>query len=113
LGIQAAEKTTAVAFMANAGPDGMNPNQQGISIAVDPNLGDSQSMSAGLAFFPEFMARPGKENDFSGSPRFLEGDGIHETQHQHFARALVLDYGGYQPARFFKRDVHDGSLHPA
>src|SRR5216683_1138677 len=96
--IQAAKKTTAVAFVADARSDWIDADDQSIGIAIGANVGDFQDMAAGLSLFPKFVTRPGKEDYFAGAARQFERFGIHEAEHQHIAAGFILDDGGDQAA---------------
>jgi hypothetical protein len=108
--IQAAKKTTAVAFVTHAGSDGIDADEQSVGIAIDANVGNFQDMAAGLALFPKFAARAGKENHFAGTLREGKRFGTHEAQHQYFAARFILDNSGDQTAWLIERDFHIGSF---
>ena len=96
--IQAAKEAAAIALMANSGADWRRADEQSIGIAIDANVGDFQDMAAGLALFPEFVTRPGKEDYFARTARQFERFGVHESEHQHIAGGFILDDGGDQAA---------------
>ena len=59
-----AEKAGAVAFVADAGPERIDANQQRVHIAIDANLAHFQHVAALLALAPQFVARAAEECDF-------------------------------------------------
>src|SRR6266700_2003268 len=89
--IQAAKETAAVTFVADAGPDGIDADEQSIGITIDANVRDFQNMAAGLALFPKLVAGAGKENYFTGALGQFERFGTHESEHEHIAGCLVLN----------------------
>ncbi len=101
--VQAAKKTTAVAFVADAGSDGIDTDEQSVGIAIDANVGNFQDVAAGLALFPKPVAGAGKENHFAGTPRERKRFGVHESEHQHIAGGFILDDGGDQAACLIER----------
>ena len=96
--IQAAEKATPVAFVADAGSDGIDADEKGVSIAINADVSNFQNMAAGLAFFPKLVAGAGKENHFAGALGKRKRFGIHETEHQDVATRFILDNGRDQAA---------------
>jgi hypothetical protein len=92
--IQAAEETTAVAFVADTGSDGIDADEKSVGIAINANVSDFQNMAAGLALFPKLVAGTGKEDHFAGALGERERFGIHETEHQDVATRFILDNGG-------------------
>ena len=70
VGFQAAKEATAVAFVADAGADRLDADEQGIGVAVDADVAHFQDVTAGFAFFPEAVARAAEEDDFAGALRF-------------------------------------------
>ena len=67
---QAAEEAAAVAFVADAGADPVDADEQGIGVAVDADVADFQDVTAGFAFFPEAVAGAAVEDDFAGALGF-------------------------------------------
>jgi hypothetical protein len=108
--IQAPKKAASITFMANSRPHWIHPNQQRIGVAIHPNIAHLQHVSAGLALFPKLVSGTRKEDHFAAPPRHFERLRVHKSQHQHFARRLILDNCRRQPARFFEIYIHALSL---
>src|SRR4029450_2336561 len=81
--IHAAKKTAAIAFVANSGANRIDANEKSVCVAVNTNVSNFEDMAAGLACFPELVARAGKKYDFAGALRDLKRLAIHEAEHQH------------------------------
>jgi hypothetical protein len=95
--------------VTHAGADRRDAYEQGIRVAINPNVAHLQNMPAGFAFFPKLVSRPRKENHFAAALRQLKRLIVHKSQHQYFARGLVLNDCGDQPTRFVERDFHDAN----
>src|SRR5271154_4547423 len=100
-----AEKTGTVAFMADAGADGFDLDEQGVGVAIDAKFTNFQDVAAGLAFFPELVARTAEEDGLAGRARLRQGGFVHEAEHEDSARLVILDNRGNESSGFLKIDV--------
>jgi hypothetical protein len=101
------EETAAVALVAHAGAERLNEEEQGIGVAVDANLADTQDVAAGLTLFPEAVAGAGKEVDLAGALRSFKGFGVQVAEHEDFASLVVLNHSWDESSEFFECQFHD------
>src|SRR5450756_1204466 len=92
--------------MADARPERLDTQQQGIPIAVDGDFLDHQAVPGSLPFQPEFA--PGAaiergEARLDGSPKGLL---IHEPEHEDASSSVVLYDGGSEPAQLVEIYIH-------
>ena len=113
VGLQHAEKAAAIAFVADAGADGFDADQKSIGVAIDAKLSNFQDVAAGLAFFPEFVARAAEENHFAGALRFGERGRVHEAEHEDVTGAVILNDRGNEAAGFVEIDFKIRAAHGA
>src|SRR5712672_3480650 len=104
--LQASEKATAISFVANAGSNWLDTQQQCIRVAVDTHLEHAEDVSAALAFLPQTLARAAKKNSLASSLRLRERVRVHKAEHQDFAGPAILNNRGHQPTAFFECDFH-------
>ena len=102
----AAEEAAAIAFVANAGTDWIDADEQRIGVAVDTDVADFQDVAAGRAFLPEAIAGAGEEDDFARTLCFGESDVVHEAEHEDVAGRGVLDNGGDESVRLREVELH-------
>jgi hypothetical protein len=102
----AAEEAAAIAFVANAGTDWIDADEQRIGVAVDTDVADFQDVAAGRAFLPEAIAGAGEEDDFARTLCFGESDVVHEAEHEDVAGRGVLDNGGEESVRLREVELH-------
>jgi hypothetical protein len=63
-------------------------------------------MATLLAFLPQAVSSAAEENHFASATGFLECLGIHEAEHQYFARTCVLDDDWQQATAFVESQFH-------
>lgn len=88
------------AFVADAGADWLCKDEQGIEIAIGPDLFDGEEVAGGFALKPELVARAREEAAFACFESFGEGGFIHETDHEDALSLPVLDDGGDETVEF-------------
>src|SRR5437868_3671053 len=93
--------------MADTGADGLDAKEQGVSIAVDAELVELKDVPAGFTLSPEAILGAAKEDHFLSASGLGERIGVHEAEHEHVTRAVVLNNGGDEPAGFCEGDVHE------
>src|ERR1700733_9983245 len=63
-------------------------------------------MPAGLALSPKFVPRAAEENSLPRPSRLGERLFIHEPEHQHLPRGMLLNNRRHQPIALFKCNLH-------
>jgi hypothetical protein len=85
-------------------------DKQSVGVAIQAQLTDLKDMAAGLAFFPEFVARAAEEDDLAGFPGQPVSLGIHKAEHEDLTGSMILDYGGEKAATLVKSEFHGNSF---
>lgn len=80
----------------------LDPEDDGVTIAIDQNFFDNLDVAALFPFAPEPVAAARIVDGLSGSERFLSRFGIDVGEHQHFAGEMVLRHSGNDAARLLK-----------
>jgi hypothetical protein len=90
----------------------LHAHQKGIAIAIGAHRHQFEAVAGSFALHPKGIPCPAEESDVPGLARPLERVFIHETKHQDFVRARVLDNGRHQTLHFVEVDlrIHMRSL---
>ena len=97
----APKKAAAIAFVANARPDGLD------SMRAHPHRGSRRisrtlNMAARLTFFPSAIPRPAEKDHFARTSRLRQRLFVQKTQHQDIPGVIVLDDRGTRPPTLAK-----------
>src|ERR1700722_9075303 len=76
---QAAEEAALVAFMADAGAERFDFDQDGVAVAIGGDFLHDEAMAGALAFQPELAARAAVESGETGLDGEAEGLFVHVT----------------------------------
>src|SRR5918995_1643108 len=77
---------------------GLDPVEQGVSVAVQPDLDDPLRVAAGGALAPQLGARAGVVVGLAACERLLDGLAVRVRERQHVARRHILGDDGHQAA---------------
>jgi hypothetical protein len=102
----APEEATGVAFVAYAGPYGLDAHQQGIRVAIHAKFAHLEYVAAGLALLPSPISGAAEEHHLSAAARFLQSLLVHIPEHQDVSVARVLHDCRDQSAGLCECDVH-------
>jgi hypothetical protein len=89
------EKAGSVTFVAGR-PGLFDLDEQDIAVTIEGNVPNLLHVPAGLAFHPEFLARPAPEVRLAGGDGLFQGGAVHPRHHQDAPGFLFLDNGGNQ-----------------
>src|SRR5262245_52921700 len=87
-----------VAHVAVAEP--LHLQQHRVVVTIDEDARDLQAIARRVPLGPERVARAAEERREPGRPRLGERLVVHEADHQHLLRRLVLDDCRYEPVEF-------------
>ena len=88
------------AFVADAGANWFCKDEQGIEIAIGPDLFDGEEVAGGFSLEPELVAGAREEAAFACFECFGEGGFVHETDHEDALSLPVLDDGSDEAVEF-------------
>ena len=74
-------------------------DQQGVAVAVEPDLPDVLPVAGGLALDPVLLPRAAPVRRAAGADGAGQGLVVHPAQHQDLAGVVLLDDGRHQPLR--------------
>src|SRR5712691_2471143 len=67
-------------------------HEEGVGVAIEPQVDDVQDIPAGLALLPETVAGAAVEMHLTCAERRLDGLAVHVREHQHaFCRGVLHD----------------------
>jgi hypothetical protein len=89
---KASKKAGSLARMTGRS-DLVRQDQQGVSIAIEPDFAHVLNVAGGFPFLPQLSARAAPEMDEPGLKGFGEGLAIHIRQREHLSSRGVLDDG--------------------
>ena len=92
--------------MANARPERLHLDEQGVEIAVGRNILDQQLVPRRFAFEPQLVPRAAEERRVAGFDGLLESLFIHETDHKDGAGGVILNDGRDQSVEFTEIEIH-------
>src|SRR5690606_16341968 len=92
-----AEKTAAIAFVAGrAVAFGLDPEKQGVSVAIDAGGHYGLAVAGGFALEPELFPRSGPVGHVAGAQGEEQGFPVHMGEHEHLSVAVIDGDGGYE-----------------
>jgi hypothetical protein len=104
------KETCSITLVAHAWPNRLYAHEKCVGIAIDTDLAHFQQVPAGLAFSPQPVARTAEENCLLRPLCLGQSLFVHEPQHQHFIRSVVLNDGRNQPVAFIECNFHRASF---
>jgi len=106
---QGAEEAGLVAFVADAGAEGFDLDEDAVFVAVGLDGLDDEGVAGRFALFPELVAAAAVEGGEAGLDGGVEGFAVHEADHEDAAGGVVLNDGGDQAAGFVEVEIHSNT----
>jgi hypothetical protein len=104
--LEPAEEAASISLVADSGSESLDAQEERVGIAIDAHLAQFEDVAALLPLPPQLISSTAKKDYFTSPPRFLECLGIHEAEHQYFARGRILDDDRKQTAAFVESEFH-------
>ena len=103
---ETAKEATLVAFVADAGTESFDFDEDGVEVAIGGDFLDHHSVAGALTFEPELAAGAAIEGGETGLDGETEGFLIHVADHEDAASGVVLNDRRDEAVGFLEIEIH-------